>query len=268
MIDHLDCAAAVPLVAAYIDGELDVASCAALERHAAGCPHCRGAISRAHATHVAIRDRADRWIPPDDLAASIRVRLGAHGAAHPTDGRAPEGSPPRVFVTRWRSLLPFAAGATFAACATLLVTTLAVPRVGSGDILGRELAAGHARSLLTGRMQDVASSDHHRVKPWLDARLDYAVPVPDLSTIGFSLEGGRLDYLDRRPVAALVYKRRDHVVNLFVFPSDPATTPSERTEQGYRLIGWRSSGFDHWAVSDLNLRELREFAAAAAASTQ
>jgi anti-sigma factor RsiW len=110
-------------------------------------------------------------------------------------------------------------------------------------------------------LTDVASSDQHTVKPWLDAKLDFAAPVADLSREGFPLIGGRLDYLDNRPVAALVYGRRKHFINLFVWPagSDETKAPKMITREGYQLLHWTDSDFNYWAVSDVNLNDLQLF---------
>jgi anti-sigma factor RsiW len=129
--------------------------------------------------------------------------------------------------------------------------------------LTQELVAGHVRSqMLPSHRFDVASSDPHTVKPWFEGKLDFAPPVKDLAGQGFPLIGGRLDYLHNRPVAALVYQRRKHTINLFIWPSPPGSGPATKktTHNGYNLLKWTKSGMTFWAVSDLNERELQEFA--------
>jgi anti-sigma factor RsiW len=159
--------------------------------------------------------------------------------------------------------------------APIIALTL-VPRLqrpGADQFLATQLIASHVRSLMANHLTDVASSDQHTVKPWLDARLDFAPPVVDLSQQGFPLIGGRLDYLDNRPVAALVYQRRKHFINLFVWRAEAGADRTTRSagnkqrpftlkaisRQGYQLLHWLDSEFNYWAVSDISAKELQEF---------
>ena len=129
------------------------------------------------------------------------------------------------------------------------------------ELLGREAVSNHVRSLMADHIADVPTSDQHTVKPWFNGKLDFSPPVIDLDEQGFSLVGGRLDYLDSRVVAALVYKRRQHVINLFVWPTDESDRAGQTaTYQGYNVVHWRQDNMSYWAVSDLNANELREFA--------
>jgi hypothetical protein len=129
------------------------------------------------------------------------------------------------------------------------------------NLLTESIISGHVRSLMANHLTDVSSSDQHTVKPWFNGKLDFSPPVKDLSNQGFPLVGGRLDYLENRPVAALVYRHRQHFINLFIWPSSRKSDIERKTvvRQGYNLIHWAKSGMTYWAVSDLNSSELQEF---------
>jgi anti-sigma factor RsiW len=128
--------------------------------------------------------------------------------------------------------------------------------------LTNEVVSSHIRSRMANHLTDVASSDQHTVKPWFAGKVDFAPPVIDLKEQGFPLQGGRLDYLQNRVVAAEVYKRNDHVINLFVWPAsgNRSTTKKLSVAKGYNVISWEDSGMNYAAVSELNAVELREFA--------
>jgi anti-sigma factor RsiW len=123
------------------------------------------------------------------------------------------------------------------------------------------VVANHVRSLLASQLVDVVSSDQHTVKPWFDGKIDFAPEVRDLSANGFPLVGGRLDYLDGKTVAALVYHRNKHPINLFITPAltSRSTSPTATNRRGYNVLAWTNNGMKYWAVSDLNQAELREF---------
>ena len=130
------------------------------------------------------------------------------------------------------------------------------------EIVAREVLTSHLRSLMPGHLMDVVSTDQHTVKPWFAGRIDFSPPVSDFAADGYRLIGGRLDYLDRRPVAALVYQRRKHIVNVFVWPAaDGSQSAVESTaHDGYNLLHWRRGGMNYWMVSDLNAQEMGVFA--------
>ena len=217
----------------------------------------------------AISQAAPYYKAPPELRERIQVSLreaiGAPAsrsaaAEDPLPVRRPEAVRRGVFFDMPWNWLALAAAIVLAA----IVASSFLPRLrqpGADQFLATQLIASHVRSLMADHLTDVASSDQHTVKPWLDVKLDFAVPVVDLSSEGFPLIGGRLDYLDNRPVAALVYGRRKHFINLFVWPaaSDEAKAPKTITREGYQLLHWADSDFNYWAVSDVNINDLQLF---------
>ena len=265
----MTCDEAIKLMDGYLDGELDPIANQTIEQHLRECQKC----DEAYKTHAALIRPVGQAIPyykaPAGLRKRIQSSLREEIAARPMPTVSPDTpsrlqskqSEPRVvsFGTQW-NWLALAAAVIFAA----IIAFNLVPRSqrpGADQFLATQLIASHVRSLMANHLTDVASSDQHTVKPWLDAKLDFAPPVVDLSSEGFPLVGGRLDYLDNRPVGALVYQRRKHFINLFVWPgeteADKTTKPLSR--QGYQLVHWHDSDFNYWAVSDVNEKDLQEF---------
>jgi anti-sigma factor RsiW len=241
----------VLLVQAEFDGELDAAQAAALAAHRRDCPVCQAAAAALGRARALLRDGL--YEPaPDDLRQRLIARLEA---ARPS----PAPRLRRLRLRQWWSAgLGFGLGA---ACAATLALLLAVP---SGSDLTQELVASHIRALQPGHLEDVISTDRHTVKPWFDGRLDFAPPVIELAKAGFPLKGGRLDYVDGRQVAALVYQRDKHIIDLYVWPqrgrSGRAAELPQR--QGYNVVHWRWNGMTFWAVSDVETSQLLDFAKA------
>ncbi|WP_422085521.1 anti-sigma factor family protein [Variovorax sp.] len=203
-----------------------------------------------------IRRHAARHAPPEDLAGRIGRAVRAEAVAAPT---APAPVARRHGV--WQGLAWFGTGAATAWGLALVLLATPVP---PSDALAESVTANHVRSLMASHLADVASSDQHTVKPWFAGKLDFSPPVVDLAAEGFPLTGGRLDYLDGRTVAALVYRSGPHVINLFVWPASSdakAQAPVLSARQGYQLVHWTQGGMQAWAVSDLNAAELQNFAA-------
>ncbi|HLY44763.1 MAG TPA: hypothetical protein VKQ73_04235 [Stellaceae bacterium] len=243
----------VLLVQAELDGELDAAAAAALAAHRAGCPICQEAAAELSAARRLVAGASLYQAMPVDLRARIATQIAA-AAPRRAAGDSPRGR--SLFVKWWQSAAGFGLGAACAAALLLLTLTPRQPE------LVDQLVASHIRALQPGHLEDVVSTDQHTVKPWFDGRIDFAPPVKDLAAERFPLRGGRLDYLDGRPVAALVYQRDKHLIDLFVWSATPgaAQPPDTAERQGYNLVHWTTGGMTLWAVSDLELRQLREFA--------
>ncbi|MDO9713917.1 anti-sigma factor family protein [Paracraurococcus lichenis] len=288
--DEARCAGMDVLLHALADGELDAANALRCEAHLHECPACASAFAEIGAWRAALRrdgvrhqaperlrgrilamagSGAPAWQPetamlaaPDWLRRPLRVAAAAVGGAQPASPRRRSWP----WNARWPAL---ALAAGLAATVAVVVQPRVGPDDGEAATLQREVVASHIRSLLVpGRLEDVASSDRHTVKPWFAGRLDFSPPTPDLAEAGFPLAGGRLDYLDGHTVAALIYRRRGHVINLFVWPGDAAGAPiaphlaghGGGRDGGHAVVHWTQGGMTFWAVSDLNGAELVDFA--------
>jgi len=265
----MNCEEATKLMDGYLDGELDPITSQTIEQHLRECHKCDQAYKTHGSLIRAIGNATPYYKAPAELRERIQSSLRDEIAERPLrnvaqDARSlilrgqrgprtvPSGAP-------W-NWLALAAAIIFAAIIALNLMPR-LQRPGNDQFLATQLIASHVRSLMANHLTDVASSDQHTVKPWLDAKLDFAPAVVDLSSEGFPLIGGRLDYLDNRPVAALIYQRRKHFINLFVWPAAPNTTrtPKTITRQGYQLLHWTDSDFNYWAVSDVSEKDLEAF---------
>src|SRR5690348_17278616 len=233
---------------ALIDRELDAADRDDMEQHLETCADCQRRRERLQALSTTLRGQLPMYTAPDLLRARID---GAVRAVHA------ERSGTHVRRWRWTAI----------AASVLFVLTAGYAALGTRrpapvqEAMAHEVLASHVRSLMPEHLTDVASNDQHNVKPWFNGRLDYSPPVYDLAPRGFPLVGGRLDYVGSRAVAALVYQRRKHLINVFVWPEERSSErETETTMQGYHVLHWTRAGMTYWAVSDLNVDELREFA--------
>jgi anti-sigma factor RsiW len=226
------------LLGALVDGELDAANVALAEAHIARCEGCRGEVQRLQAIRSLLRTDGMRHMAPDDL----RERIAA----------LPELAPPARAraVPRW--LGPAFGGALAASLAMVL---LLQPGQSAID---RDIVSSHVRSLQPGHLVDVQTTSQHVVKPWFNGRIDFAPPVPELADQGFPLAGGRLDAVDGKTAAAIVYHRRLHTVNVFVWPGG-AGAAHTTVRDGFALREWRQDGLTFAAVSDIPPDELRKF---------
>ncbi|MBV8866277.1 MAG: anti-sigma factor [Acidobacteriaceae bacterium] len=236
---------------AYVDGELDVVTALQFDRHLTECVGCRALREQYRELHDAVQAHIPYFKASAELENKIRAGL-----------RPAKRDQPRTVQRGW---FPGWRGWAIAASLLLLLAFGAVlfqmlRRPSASEMLAEQVVSNHIRSLMANHLSDVVSSDQHTVKPWFSGKLDFAPTVKDLATQGFPLAGGRLDYLSNRSVAALVYKRRQHTINLFVWPSpDPDSGPKASTIKGYNLVHWTQSHMAYWAISDLNAAELNQF---------
>jgi anti-sigma factor RsiW len=235
----------------YADGELDLISALKVEQHLQECHACTGDYRNQQSLSSAISGGSFYFKAPTNLRKRVQL------AVREAHGEEPGST---MFSWRWLSL------AVSAVLVAVIIWGFFTVRstTTTENLLARDIVSGHVRSLMADHLADVLTSDQHTVKPWFDGKLDFAPPVADLTSQGFPLVGGRLDYIGNRPVAALVYQHRQHFINLFIWPSANESESGNKmmTLQGYNLVRWNKLGMTFWAVSDLNLNELQEFSQA------
>ncbi|HEY6367536.1 MAG TPA: anti-sigma factor [Candidatus Binatia bacterium] len=238
------------LLHAFIDGELDAASTIELKAQIDVSPALRQELARLSALQSSVQTLAARFNAPPQLTQRLFAALPA---------AQPEGLPVGI-PSWWRTL---AIGTTATAMA-LLIWNLSSTFVSRGDnsTLLEEVVSAHVRSLMADHLTDLTSMERHSVKPWLSNRLDFAPPVHDFASEGFSLVGGRLDYVGGKPTAAIVYRYRQHLINVFAWPSAESNDSPIRisNHRGYNSTNFNSGGMSYWTVSDLNSDDLRKLA--------
>lgn len=232
-------------VDALLDGELAIPEANEIQAHLAGCAQCRQFLAERQALSGSIRGSLPRLTASEDLRRKVQEKL--HEAQRPV----------RIRPAAWQWL---------AMAASLVIVAIGGWQVGrrqsASSDLADEVLRSHIRAMQPGHLTDVLSTDQHTVKPWFDGVLDYSPPAYDFSGKDFPLIGGRLDYLASRPVAALVYGRRKHFITLLVWPveRDIPVAPESRSQQGYHQLHWTTAEYSYWAVSDLGVAELSQFA--------
>ena len=238
------------MIHGYLDGELDAVRAAEFERHLEQCPECVTALESQESLRSSLQ-RAELY---EKAPAELRQKVLS--SLRPAAGPIPFVAPRRrAAVAQWLAI---------AAVLLLLLYSgwRLFPGLGQKNnqtALAAQIVDAHLRSLEPGHLTDVISTDQHTVKPWFDGKLDFAPPVQDFAADGFPLTGGRLDVVGGRTVAALVYGRRKHFVNVFIWPSSsPDAPPSTGAQQGYHWITWQKNGMACWAVSDTAAADLDE----------
>ncbi|KPC54766.1 anti-sigma factor family protein [Amantichitinum ursilacus] len=249
-------------LSAMLDHALPAAEAAEITLHLATCAECQHAWAAQQALQTWIKRDAVQAVPAG-LVQQLSQHLAQQTAA-PVLIAAPAPATVSEKPTRTRPLWlwPGFAGLGGVLAGGLL-TLLLLPRAPEAQTqIAQEVFASHIRALQAGHLSDVVSTDQHTVKPWFAGKLDFSPPVHDLAAEGFPLIGGRLDYLQQRPVAALVYRHQLHVINVFVWPASTTHQPAPRLlqQQGYQMVAWQQEGMNCWAVSDLNTPELQKFA--------
>jgi anti-sigma factor RsiW len=243
------CTEAQTLIEYYVDGELDLMRNVEIQIHLGNCPIC----TSLHQDALELRSRIREDVPYFRASSDLQQRVRAIAREKRAETR-----PGWVPLWTW-------SGAVAAVVLLAVITAGLVRRAAEfarDQVITQEIVADHVRSLMANHLTDVTSTDQHTVKPWFHGKLDFAPPVDDFAAEGFPLIGGRLDYLDGRPVAALVYQRRLHPINLFVWtaPGKSADKPTRQTRQGYNILFWARDGMTYCAISDLAADEMQTFA--------
>ena len=248
----MTCEDARPLLDAHVDRELDVVTDREVTRHLSQCERCAREVESIRALKKALGE-GGRARAPEVLRRRIVDALGSSPAVD------------RARATRAARWLPRSSTIAIPAAIAALLALLLIPRmfrVDQGDFLVRQVVAAHVRSTQVDHLTDVASSDRHTVKPWFEGKIDFSPPVTDFQAETFKLVGGRVDYLDDRPVAALVYQHGPHLINVFVWPSDGSERgPTLLTRSGYNLDHFSHAGMNYWIVSDMGVDEMKKLAA-------
>jgi anti-sigma factor RsiW len=250
----MTCADCLESLGAYIDGELPEEEASAMKQHLETCADCAAAHRRLVATSSRVKAGLMRYQAPDVLKARIRASLA--------ETREAPDQHVLVALPRGRAWPRMVAAAAVVAIVSSGLTFATLRERAPSNSTEQQVLASHIRSLMPGHLTDVASNDQHNVKPWFNGRVNMSPDVPRLDSLGYPLVGGRLDYVDGRAVAAVVYTRRQHVINVLSWPAEKAgdLKPTTSSTNGYNLIHSRHNGFEVWIVSDLNLGELEDFA--------
>ena len=248
----MNCEETKEFIHGYIDGELDVVHNLALEQHLRECAACARSCQEQQSLRKVMAGRSLYFEAPRALENRVRFAVRQASKAE---------SPRWRWRWEWNWAWPRVLAPLAGAALVMLIALPIILHTSTEDRLTQEIVSGHVRSLMANHLTDIASSDQHTVKPWFNGKLPFSPPVTDLAPQGFPLIGGRLDVVENQPVAALVYQHRKHFINLFIWPSTRnSSTPEHfQRQQGYHVIHWSQGGMEHWAVSDMNQGDLRDF---------
>jgi anti-sigma factor RsiW len=251
----MNCQECHDYIDAYLDSELDVATTILVKQHLRDCLGCQRLLESRQVVGTLLSNSEVRFSAPDSLLGKIQAVLPV--------------PVPEIKHRSWaRFNIPwFSAPLALAATIAVLLGLFFLNQRGTfdrspGKTVAQEVISSHVRSLLATHLLDVPSTDQHTVKPWFNGKLKFSPPVHDFADRGFPLVGGRLDYFNGREVAALVYHRNQHVINLFTWPSDSGRDRDVESfsQDGYNVSHWENDGFEFWAVSDVNAVDLSVFA--------
>lgn len=233
-------------VQAYVDGELDAMAATTLEKHLESCAECASLRKELETLRANIRKGANYYRASPALQRRVRAAIGV----------------PDRTVAPARSRRPFWLGAASGAGAMALAASLVVAVMPpfTQDQLAQDTVSAHVRSLMDNRLIDVASSNHHVVKPWFAGRTDISPPADDFSKDGFALAGGRIDYVHGERAAVLVYRHGAHTANVFIWRNDGTARTGETTVNGYHVLAWKKGDLFFSAVSDMAPDELGKLA--------
>lgn len=240
------------LLGAYVDNELDVVQSAALEEHLAVCADCQAFVEDQRSVKGLLQQGNFRFSVPSGFYEQIRKSL--------------EPSPSRKLrvwpvIPAWAWKLGTGAATAAALALAIALGVVLHQQSNAGQVIVQnEVVDNHVRSMLLNHLADVDSTDQHTVKPWFNGKLSFSPKVTDFSDKGFPLVGGRLDTMEGETVAALVYKRRQHVINVFTCPHAEVIAPVATEQRGYHIVHWADGGMEYWAISDVNAGELQQFA--------
>jgi anti-sigma factor RsiW len=251
----MNCQECHDYIDAYIDNELDISSTILVKQHLRDCSDCQQLLESRKAVGALLDNPQVRYEVPDSLLGRIQSALPVSRSEVKQRSRT-------RFIIPWFSI-PLALAATIAVMLGLaFLNQEGVFDRSHSNSIAQDVISSHVRSLLATHLFDVPSTDQHTVKPWFDGKLKFSPPVHDFAEHGFRLTGGRLDYLNGREVAALVYQRRLHIINLFIWPSESSrnTVATSFSQDGYNVLHWAHEGFEFWAVSDVNAEDMRAFA--------